>query len=796
MNETLFKSNILGRDGFIWWIGRVADPSVWKKTNDFLATDGKKQQRVKVRIIGYHPWDNTLPEKDLPWAEVMQDPQVGSGQGGIGESMSLQGGETAVGFFLDGEEAQQPVIFGLLNRNQDVTSSVSPEELKTNQTSAFKTWTPEKVKPTQKDSTYTLENPTSVVPKKAAVSDAQSAAERLYTKPVSIPSTCGDDAISRISQQLNDFIELTSGLEEGIDNFIDPVVGEIVDIEKKIKNLVKEVKGHIKGILNEVRKNLIGKLNLIFGKFLGTLKKINPFSFITDAAAKLGLKNIVKIIFCNFENAIGGLDGFLKRMFNNLVGKVINGPLCAVEQFTSGILAKVFDKIEGLLGPIMGGLNWLTGGLGAVKGVLKKASSLATAIYNFIGCDGPKCSTPSKWVSSFNASMKTKSDDWGDQVKNMNIFTGISSSLAGAASNVKSGISSAFGEISTDEIKPFNYNGTDSVKILSTVDKLTGGDSAGTVTKGLGSIESALATMSLFGGENSIFNACNNSTNDPKNQDDIGSSRPGYKYNKCIPPEPRIVGLGTGADVMIVVGNNSTIFSIEVVDGGSGYDSDTTIAIVDNSGYGSGAQALPIIKDGVIEKVVMLNRGYGYCGGNLDGLIGVGVTGTTGISTVGTGTTSGVRTPDTFGIADTDVPPIGTALDDRTGTTTGTGIGTGTVNTGIGTDVYGVVVDIFVDDPGRGYDPDDRVTVCRAGICTYVRPDLTKSGHISNVPWPPLSWEFDTPPEVTIETKTGFGAELIPIMSYNIQYTRDITDRKPLIGITTVIDCPPEDHKF
>ena len=108
MNESLLKSNILGRDGFVWWIGRVADPSVWKKSNDYLATHGAKQQRVKVRIIGYHPWDGSeLSENDLPWAEVMQDTQVGSGKGGIGQSMSLQGVETAVGFFLDGEEAQQ-----------------------------------------------------------------------------------------------------------------------------------------------------------------------------------------------------------------------------------------------------------------------------------------------------------------------------------------------------------------------------------------------------------------------------------------------------------------------------------------------------------------------------------------------------------------------------------------------------------------------------------------------------------------------------------------------------------------
>ena len=26
----------------------------------------------KVRIIGYHPWDNNeLPENELPWAEVL-----------------------------------------------------------------------------------------------------------------------------------------------------------------------------------------------------------------------------------------------------------------------------------------------------------------------------------------------------------------------------------------------------------------------------------------------------------------------------------------------------------------------------------------------------------------------------------------------------------------------------------------------------------------------------------------------------------------------------------------------------
>ena len=49
------------------------------------------------------------------------NPNVGSGQLSRGETMNLVGGETAVGFFMDGEEAQQPVIFGLLHRQGNVS---------------------------------------------------------------------------------------------------------------------------------------------------------------------------------------------------------------------------------------------------------------------------------------------------------------------------------------------------------------------------------------------------------------------------------------------------------------------------------------------------------------------------------------------------------------------------------------------------------------------------------------------------------------------------------------------------
>jgi len=30
IEESLLKSNFIGKDGFVWWIGQVADPKVWR----------------------------------------------------------------------------------------------------------------------------------------------------------------------------------------------------------------------------------------------------------------------------------------------------------------------------------------------------------------------------------------------------------------------------------------------------------------------------------------------------------------------------------------------------------------------------------------------------------------------------------------------------------------------------------------------------------------------------------------------------------------------------------------------
>ncbi len=108
IEQRLSKINFIGEDGFHWFIGQVtADPN-WREFST------KYGYRAKVRILGRHPATNEVPDSELPWAHFLVPPNLGAGKNFGGTSFALQGGETVLGFFLDGSDMQQPIIMGAL----------------------------------------------------------------------------------------------------------------------------------------------------------------------------------------------------------------------------------------------------------------------------------------------------------------------------------------------------------------------------------------------------------------------------------------------------------------------------------------------------------------------------------------------------------------------------------------------------------------------------------------------------------------------------------------------------------
>jgi len=91
------EKDFAGKSGFIWFIGFVEDRQ-----------DPLKMGRVRVRCIGWHA-DNKMqvPTSSLPWATPMLPTNNSN-------PYALKEGDMVVGFFTDGEAAQDPVIMGTL----------------------------------------------------------------------------------------------------------------------------------------------------------------------------------------------------------------------------------------------------------------------------------------------------------------------------------------------------------------------------------------------------------------------------------------------------------------------------------------------------------------------------------------------------------------------------------------------------------------------------------------------------------------------------------------------------------
>ena len=120
LDQSLLQSHFIGRDGFRWWIGQIPPLSAMGKQIE----GGGWGNRFKVRIIGYHPYSEAdLPNEDLPWAQCLIPTTAGSGAANVATGVQLQQGDVVLGFFLDGDNAQIPVILATFGRSDSVPST-------------------------------------------------------------------------------------------------------------------------------------------------------------------------------------------------------------------------------------------------------------------------------------------------------------------------------------------------------------------------------------------------------------------------------------------------------------------------------------------------------------------------------------------------------------------------------------------------------------------------------------------------------------------------------------------------
>ena len=110
------------------WIGMVLPYEAQKDQVDGNAGFG---YRFKVAIMGNHPNNQTIKDKDIVYSIVRLGVTDGSGAANKKKTPAIAQGDVVTGKFLDGDRKQNPMITGVLGRTDGVKYGSARFESKT-----------------------------------------------------------------------------------------------------------------------------------------------------------------------------------------------------------------------------------------------------------------------------------------------------------------------------------------------------------------------------------------------------------------------------------------------------------------------------------------------------------------------------------------------------------------------------------------------------------------------------------------------------------------------------------------
>ena len=427
LEQGLIKTHFLGKDGFIWWIGQVVDQTKWAGNlpeTPTDTTDGQKgfDFRYKVRIMGYHtasPKD--LTDDDLPWASVMLPVTAGT-SGGARHTPQLRQGNFVYGFFLDGEDAQQPIIMGVIGYNQytavmknvpdtpfspfsgyTVEDTVPRDALGTTQEEAEAV--PDTIKPkrgqgnrgrrSRTNNKEVMESPASLVGRKDGASK-QAYEEGSRPRVIPTISKCEPAPLVGIQRGVKNMLAETERLKKSVTEWETKVSTNVDDLEAallKVKdNATKEVSGYVKTIITEIEKNALKKVNDALSDQFNNV-------FPTELPElKVKVEEANDELACLFKNIMKNLTGMVGGFLDQIMDRFITTPPCATENFIGSLLGKVSGLIDSAISSVMAPIKSLLAGMGAATSAIDDVMGFAVDALSFLSCEeDPRCSEVKEW---------------------------------------------------------------------------------------------------------------------------------------------------------------------------------------------------------------------------------------------------------------------------------------------------------------------------------------------------------------------------------------------------------------
>ena len=417
-------TNFMGRDPMQWWIGQVTDPEKGKWGDALEVTRADEDykndiysHRCRVRIVGYHGCEDDLKDEDLPLAHVLLPPNTTT-TGGSGETMQYQGGEVVVGFFFDGADGQQPVIFGTLFRQSFIKDELTSAEYNAKKQTCFKPWTPPKVKSNLGKNQVTVNSPVNTGFNDGNGTVGNNQVENSTNIKVDNATACQDNEVTKIRNVIKDFTQKLETLQalNSTNTFVNPIYGGIVDIQSELKLTSNKLQNSMTKLVRRGRSWVIQDT---LDKMSTTLKDKVPKPLQAPTAEATNA--LVNTMFCNFEKIQDGLLDYLFKSLENMIGQVLDVPLCGIENFLSDMFGQINSILDSSLGSMFDQLNSIQGGgIALPSKTFSKALKFANIVDSLLECDAQNC-PPNSTFSTKGGLSFAGDDDLSNVIGKMGI---------------------------------------------------------------------------------------------------------------------------------------------------------------------------------------------------------------------------------------------------------------------------------------------------------------------------------------------------------------------------------------
>ena len=331
---------------------------------------------VKVRIFGTHTDDRgKLPDDKLPWIEVMGT-VLGSGRNSSGATPNIQPGDHVYGIYVN----ERPIIMGVQLCDPD--GDRIPVIQGSDGYAPFSNSILEGAIPSYG---VPLKGVNPIESAWNALNDSSNnkakADPRTYT-PLSCPAPNQTVNAAGMASRISKTIQKIEGYERTVREYETTALQYINEKEQVVQNWIKKssewMNGQIDKLMKKIQEKVIGKINAASAA-AGNLVPLNGRWTVREVTSIA-----VEILICLFKNIMKAIAGLMEILMKELVNRLINVPLCAIENLLKSLISNILGMLTSALTSIAG---LLKGVISNVAGFVSEVLSLVKTILKLFECE-------------------------------------------------------------------------------------------------------------------------------------------------------------------------------------------------------------------------------------------------------------------------------------------------------------------------------------------------------------------------------------------------------------------------